>query len=69
MSTPAPRKAPAPICPPAQVGPCGVVERVVAAAVFGQQRQVHRRGHGPVVAEHRVAQLEQSVTASGEARV
>lgn len=46
-----------------------VVPRAVAAAVLGQQRQVHRRRDRPVLAQHRVAQLGQGVTAPGQARV
>jgi hypothetical protein len=33
------------------------------------QRQIDRRVHRPVLAEHRVAQLEQRVTAPGQACV
>lgn len=39
MSTPAPRKAPAPICPPAQVGPC---------ARCGQPTHRYGPGGGPL---------------------
>ncbi len=47
----------------------GVIEGAVTAAVFGQQRQIDRRGHRPVLAEQRVRDLEQGVTAPGQARV
>lgn len=46
-----------------------VVQRTVPTPVFRQQRQAHRRGHRAVLAEHRVAQLEQRVTAPGQACV
>lgn len=46
-----------------------VVQRAVPTPVLGQQRQVDRRGHRPVLAEHRVRDFEQRVTAPGQASV
>jgi hypothetical protein len=46
-----------------------VVQRAVPTPVFSQQRQINRRGHRTVLAEHRVRELEQGVTAPGQARV
>jgi hypothetical protein len=46
----------------------GVVQRAVPTPVFGQQRQFDWRGHRPVLTEHRVRELEQRVTALGQAR-
>jgi len=40
----------------------------VPTPVLGQQCQVDRRGHRPVLAEHRVRELEQRVTAPGQTR-
>jgi hypothetical protein len=41
----------------------------VPTPVFSRQRQIDRRGHRTVLAEHRVRELEQGVTAPGQARV
>lgn len=46
-----------------------VVQRAVPTPVLGQQRQIDRRGHRAVLTEHRVAELEQRVSAPGQTSV
>ncbi len=46
-----------------------VIQRAVAAAEFGDQRQLHQRGHRVIGAQDRVAQLEQRISAGGQAPV
>ena len=50
------------------LAPCqGVIHRSVPAAELRLQRQLRRRAHRPLRAQHRVAQLEQRVRPRGEA--
>jgi hypothetical protein len=46
-----------------------VVERAVAAAVLGRQRQLHQRLHQTVGAQQRVGQLEQLISPRGQTAV
>src|SRR5258707_1318995 len=55
---------------PGDINPPGVhrvIQGTVAAAVLGRQRQPHEGSYRPLGAQHRVGQLEQLITAGGEA--
>jgi len=44
-----------------------VIQRTMAAPVPGGQRQARQRPHRPVRTQHRIGQLEQLITTSGQA--